>query len=70
VVPVVALGHYFDVTGAAQDHAKPGPDEVLVVGQHHLDHDASPSWRFVFIQAQHRAPLRKLALIRRYLTMW
>ncbi|MEV0679854.1 hypothetical protein AB0I60_25340 [Actinosynnema sp. NPDC050436] len=67
-VPVVAFGHNLYVAGAAEDHAKAGPDEVFVVGQHHLDHDASPRWRFVFVLAQHRARTRKLTLIHRYLT--
>jgi hypothetical protein len=67
-VPVVAFRHYLDVATAAEDHAKAGPDEVFVVGQHHLDHDASPLWRFVFVPAQHRARTRKLTLIHRYLT--
>ncbi|WP_245733523.1 hypothetical protein [Lentzea jiangxiensis] len=40
-VPVIAFSNYLDVSDAAQDHAKAGTDEVLVVGQQNLDHDAS-----------------------------
>jgi hypothetical protein len=58
---VIGLSNNFDVSDAAQDHAKAGADEVLVVGQQNLDHDASRigvpcSLMFVILAYARRRP--------------
>jgi hypothetical protein len=43
LVAVGRLAHDLEVALRAEDHAKTGPHELLVVGQKDLDHQATPS---------------------------
>jgi hypothetical protein len=45
LVTVGGLAHHLEVGLGAQDHAKARAHELLVVGEHDLDHHATPSGR-------------------------
>src|SRR5690606_35071376 len=37
------LAHHVDIAGGVQDHAQPGPDRRVIVGEEHPDHSGSPT---------------------------